>query len=241
MSKKLYIRQVNPEHQESPLMWDDAAFDGIAVYGNPRMNAHIGIPELEIISRNFDEAASDYDYYIRGRSYDTEESEESYTLPEILERYGLIKERAAYTESELNEWVSLFNLTQYHDSCDEEIFLPALQLMTGKVYNRLTIRGCCQGDWQYIVYPLDDWTMDEIRAFEAEYFNTGSEWLVDEDGEYDPESGNPGEINGVSYYLTEYDEDKIRKFFADEYRMNPADIVLYKWVGTRRVDVYAAV
>ena len=112
--------------------------------------------------------------------------------------------------------------------------------MTGKKWDYRIIRGCCQSDWNYIFYPVDEWTREQIEIFEAEYFNTGSEWIID-DGEFDPENDSPLNINGYSVYCTLWSEDGIRKEIADCEGVAPADVVLYAFEGWSRTAQYKEV
>ena len=56
--------------------------------------------------------------------------------------------------------------------------LRALKLYTGKTWDRVTIRGTCQGDWQEVYFPVDEYSRETLQALEVEYFNTGTEWEI---------------------------------------------------------------
>lgn len=107
--------------------------------------------------------------------------------------------------------------------------------MTGERWKAFEIRGCCQSDWQRGYCP-EAWSREELEAFETEYFNTGSEWIIhDEDGE--PES--PEEINGYSVYCHGWNSDQIRKEIADAAgETDPAAVVLYEFTGWSRSPEY---
>ena len=98
-----------------------------------------------------------------------------------------------------------------------------LSIVTRKDYDYTTIRGCCQGEWNEVFYPVDEYTMDDIRTFEVYYFNTGSEWII-HDEEYEPESAE--DIEGYSMYCVTCD---IRKEIAEAEGVNPDDVVLYEY------------
>lgn len=53
---KIYARQIAPEHQESPLFYDDMFPDNIIVSGNRNYKART-IPAFDQINRYFDEMA----------------------------------------------------------------------------------------------------------------------------------------------------------------------------------------
>ena len=82
--------------------------------------------------------------------------------------------------------------------------------------------------------------LESLEAFEIEYFNTGTEWIID-DGEFDPENDSPLNINGCSVYCTSGSEEGIRKEIADAEGFDPADVVLYAFEGWSRTAQYEEV
>lgn len=124
-------------------------------------------------------------------------------------------------------------------SREYEILCKVLSIVTGKKWDHRMISGCCQGDWNYIFYPVDEWTREQIEVFETEYFNTGTEWIVhDEDA--DPES--PEEISGFSIYCVSWNTEGIKKEIAGAVPDgDPADVVLYEFAGYSRTAVYREV
>ena len=50
----------------------------------------------------------------------------------------------------------------------------------GEEYRVKMLSGCCQGDWQYIVYPIS--FEDSIKYIECEYFNLCDEWCCVPEG-----------------------------------------------------------
>lgn len=80
---------------------------------------------------------------------------------------------------------------------------PENIVVTGQPWKWSIIRGCCQSDWQEVFYPVNEWGREALTAFEVEYFNTGSEWIVHE-GEFNPEQNGPEDIEGHSIYCTSY-------------------------------------
>ena len=111
----------------------------------------------------------------------------------------------------------------------EKRVLRALHIVTGKRYDVRTIRGCCQGDWQNVYFPVDDYTPAALDILEADYFNTGSEWIVDPDGE------------SVSVYAYSWNIDGIRAELADAISEEPENIVLQAFTGWSKTAVYAEV
>lgn len=156
---KIYAKQVPPEHQESPLEWNDWP-ENVAVFGNRHYNAH-----------TFDAL----------------------------------------------------------DNGDEKPLLcEGLELLTGRKYRYRTIHGCSQGDWQEIIYPAE-YGRNWFDAFETEYFNTGTEWTVDPDGDC------------FSVYVISWSDDGIRREIADACGCNADDVVLLRFIGWRKTPEYEEV
>ena len=125
-----------------------------------------------------------------------------------------------------------------HSREENRILCAVLSIVTGQIWEWGIIRGCCQSDWQEIFYPAAEWNKEAITAFETEYFNTGTEWIIhDEDTE--PES--PGEISGYSVYCVGWNEDQIRKELADASGEAPENIVMYAFDGWTKTAKYKEV
>lgn len=127
----------------------------------------------------------------------------------------------SYTTPEFDAIINRFD--------GEKRILRALHLVTGKRYERRTIRGYCQGDWQTIYYPISDYSRDALDALEIEYFNLGTEWTIsDGDDEYNA-------------YCYKSGTEEIRKEIADIAEVNPADVILHQFAGWIRTANYEEV
>lgn len=111
----------------------------------------------------------------------------------------------------------------------EKRILRALHLVTGKRYEKRTIRGSCQSDWQDIYYPVDDYTRDMLDILETEYFNTGSEWIIDPDGD------------NFSVYAHGWNNELIRAELANAAGVTPEEITLLAFSGWKKTAVYEEV
>lgn len=111
----------------------------------------------------------------------------------------------------------------------EKRILRALHLVTGKRYEKRTIRGSCQGDWQEVYYPVADYTREALDILETEYFNTGTEWIIDPDGE------------NYSMYCHSWDNAGIRQEIANEAGTTPENVILQVFTGWKRTPEYAEV
>lgn len=132
-----------------------------------------------------------------------------------------------------NRWYNSHTTPEFDAIIDrfdgEKRILRALHLVTGKRYEKRTIRGSCQGDWQYVYYPVADYTREALDILETEYFNTGTEWIIDPDGD------------NVSVYAHGWNNDQIRAELAAAVGVKPEDIILQAFTGWKRTPEYTEV
>ena len=207
----IIAKQIPPEYQESPLFlggeyWPENVF----VFGNRNYNQHADTLDelrtaLENIADIFDDMRHGYGwtnnlaYAIRCEL--PNEYRREYTRPE---RLRIVELANKYSEAKSHE--------------ENDILCEALGMFTGKNWSNGTIRGCCQGDWQEIIYPAE-YGREWLEAFETEYFNTGTKWLVDPDGDC------------VSVYAHGWNDNLIRAELADAMGVNSDEITLLKFTG----------
>ena len=217
---KIYAKQVPPEYQESPLyMWEEWP-ENVFVFGNRRLNQHD--ERLEDIRRALDDLAGAWDDLTSGAPVYCNSWIEA--VNECMPR----DDGREYTRVERLKIAKLANsyCSNYADEC--KLLCAALELVTGRKYEYSQIRGCCQGDWQNIIYP-SEYGREWLERFEAEYFNTGEEWIVDPDGE------------NFSVYVTGWRDEQKRAEIADAAGCDPGDVVLYAFDGWSRTAKYSEV
>ena len=223
---KIYARQISPECQESPLFLHPDFFpDDIAVCGNRDFIAHkcAIFEQVEQVLNDGDLAdaiASDY------------------TTPEGIAAFindylpAVGREYSADDIHALEELIALYGFSVQED---REIICKVLTIMTGRRWDWLTIHGSVQDDWNYIFYPVNAWPHEAINAFEIEYFNTGSEWII-HDEETAPEG--PEDITGFAMYCLSWRDEDIQEEIAQATGARPEDVILYAFKGWRRVPEY---
>lgn len=233
---KVYAKQINPSYQESPLMIFDEWPEDLIVTGNRDYQSHT-IPEYNRVKEYFDDMTSEWN---QNGMYGSEK----YSLKEILHDYGFERnDGKPWTTKQRHEWKLLME-SEYYDSRDDEIILKALELMTGAEWKSITIRGCCQGDWQNVYYRVDRRDKKSLEAFETEYFNTGSEWMIHDptlvDGIEDVPEG-PDDVSGYTMYCYSWNEDGIREEIASAAGCKPEDVTMWAWDSGSYVDNYRLV
>ena len=112
---------------------------------------------------------------------------------------------------------------------EEKRILRALHLVTGKRFKTRIIRGCSQSDWQQIYYPVDMYDNATLDILETDYFNTGTEWIIDPDGD------------AFSVYCYGWNPDQIRGEIADATGCNAQDVILYEFSGYTKTAQYQEV
>ena len=219
---RTYAKQVPPEYQESPLFMFDEWPENVYVFGNRSFNQHA--ERLEEIRAALQELADLWEDLTSGApQYYTSWID---TLNDILPPDAT---RSEYTRAERLELAKLAAQFEWcSNSVENSILCRVLELITGQEWTAGTIRGCCQGDWQEIIYPAE-YGREWLAAFEAEYFNTGTEWTVDPDGE------------AYSVYVTGWSDDDARREIADAAGCEPCDVILLKFTGWSRTASYEEV
>ena len=238
---KIYAKQVSPEYQESPLFLDECFPEDIILTGNRNYTSRT-TPEYDKIAANFDSMAGTWEndrffYRWNGAGYDKIPQKPDYTLQELLTEYRFTRpDGKPWTTQQRHRWRVL--MEGENGAEDESTILAALELLTEYKWESGEIRGSCQGDWQGIFYRADTWSRGGLRAFETEYFNEGSEWIV-HDENTEPES--PEDITGFSMYCTEWREEDIAAAIAEAVGGKPEDVILYAYDGETRTAKYRKV
>lgn len=213
---KIIAKQVPPEHQISPLIEFDAIPKEVFVFGNRNYIDHTSdvfnnIPYL------LDELSEELDFMREGRKQYTDFSV-------ILEAFT---GKHDYTRAERLQWIEILDRWENSDE-ENALFCDVLKLLTGDEYASATIKGCCQGDWQHVIYPAK-YGREWLNTFETEYFNLGTEWRIYE--------GDSEEYDYDLYCTT----DDPRKEIAEIANTTPDNVILYAFAGWEYTPKYEEV
>ncbi len=226
---KIYARQVPPEYQESPLYQGEWP-ENVHVFGNRHLEEHGNYNDT---ARALDQLGQDIDDIRSGCGWYTDQS-----LENILQDY--FPRKTQYTRAERLRVLDIVATFYEHRAGSYEeraAVLEIMELRDGIEYDSAEIRGCCQGEWQNVVYPAA-YGRDWLDEFETEYFNTGTEWIVDDTGDT---MTDPGDIVGWCLYAHSWDTDGIRAEIAAAVGVNPDDVVLYTFDGWTKTATYTEV
>lgn len=218
---KMYAKQVPPECQESPLFLEPEFWpENVFVFGNRDFNQHADT--LNALKTALENIVGVFDDMQTGHGWTINLAHAIHC--ELPPQY-----RREYSRPERLKLVELAQEYGFAKSWEENgILCEVLELITGISWDHGTIRGCCQGDWQEIIFPADhgrEW----LNYFETEYFNTGTEWIIDSDGD------------SISIYAHAWGNDGIKKELADAIGTEPENIILQTFSKWERTAVYVEV
>lgn len=237
-TKKIVAMQIDPEHQESPMMLY-GILGAIAVLGNARMNEHTPERcEKALAALRNDSFWADFESPERAEYADAAD-----VLSDWLPR----ENGAAYNADECRAFAERLLCGDLDDDADSLAAL--MSLIEGKPWKSRTIYGTCrQSDWNSIAYPADEWPEKELEYFESEYWNAGDEWTCYEvdsaamEG-INLESATRDELDDIDdfpvcVYTHKRDNEKIKIEIAEAFNVAPEDVVLLKFDGYVRTPRY---
>lgn len=232
---KVYARQIRPEYQESPFeLW--GCPDNIIMPGNRTYRSHnVDHPAyrhimdyLEEMIGAWEEDSTAYYTPVDGSStrFVKTTKPHSLTIAEILRDYHFEREDGKpWTNQQKHTWRMLMESDDY---TEDGAMLEAMRLITGKEWDICSINGCCQGDWAEVIFPVDEYSREDLDRLEADYFNLGTEWIIHDEREA-PET--PADVSGYSVYCYACSDDGIKKEIAAVEGVQPEDVELYFWTG----------
>lgn len=218
--KKITAYQIAPEHRTSPLEYGDI-LENVYIFGNGNFDG-IRSDEINEIRTALEDIAAEYDDVINGRLHNENlHAIIWYHLPRPsgigynrTERLQILKLAQEYNDEPHTTTTAAFRAV-----CD------ALEILHGIAFDWHMITGGYQGDWQYMICP-DEYTKDDREIIETEYFNTGDEWQIDDNGDE------------FYVYTHAWNDDGKRREIADAVGCDPCDVVLYAFDGYTQAPKY---
>lgn len=221
---KIYAKQVPPEYQESPLFMGEWP-ENVYIFGNRHFQDHGG-DVIENIKNSMYDAAEELKQLPRGGSY-----YESF-IDIISDLLPTPEHKKEYSRAERLRWREILLAFDAEKIGGITAAAAAFELITGKEYAAATIRGCCQNEWNNIIYPAE-YGREWLKEFEIEYFNMGAEWRINE--------GSPDSDESYYFYSHSWNEDGQRAEIAAAAGVDPADVVLYVFDGYAQTAQYKEV
>lgn len=233
---KYIAKQINPEYQESPMWLDFNEYENLFIV--PARNCY-GVNEKEY--NEFIEKLDNTFYHINHNGFGSMGWQyENFAECLHFELYD--GDSTEMTDELVEKWEKFFE--NYHTNLTNDI-CEALEIFTGDEWNYKEIRGACQGDWACVVYNLKYWNCEDIKNIEIEYFNLGTEWMIDENGveetELESDDFDPDNYNGCCCYVYSWNIDGQRKELADIIGCDAADVVMFAHDGCIKKSKYKIV
>lgn len=218
---KIYAVQVPPERQTSPLFLEDIP-ENVYIFGNRHFYERGAneISDIRIALYNAADFLEDLEKYGDDAFYSSFSELAFYEIPAPKNKYE-------YNAADLEQWRDVLK----KDPQDFDTIAAAISIITGREYKAAQLRGCCQREWNNILYPAD-YGREWLEEFEIEYFNTGAEWHINE--------GEPYDL-GEYFYTHAWDEEGQRAEIAAALGVDPADVVLYVFDGYEQTPKYKEV
>lgn len=209
----IYAKQVEPKYQESHVDFAYEELVGISIYGNHKLPSYRSDDFKFVI-----DLMNDYWIYDAFSTMDEDE-----LLRYFNKEFTGYRRNKPYSIEEIRE---LKNCMYYN--CD--ICKTASIILDGD-WDVVTIHGSSQSEWNKLYYdkslPIDK------RMIEKDYFNTGSEFIISDNENFDD-----------PYYMYCYGDtnDEIRKEIADDNHCDPSEIKMFVFNGyTEPVPIYKEV
>ncbi len=212
--KTIYAKQIDPNKADSPL-YDELEMvsnldllKGMAIYKHFRLSDFsdpIFVDVIDILTKNID-----IDDYVKDCMDDKKQN---------------IKQNI----KKIKELINLFGNSDCY--ADYRIICKALKLITKQEWSYITIYGKAPVDYNHFFYQKSDWTEKEIKIFEIEYFNLGSEWTIYDDDD-EP-------IDNIYCYNTELNAQEIKQEIRGALGVDDdTNIVLYAFDGYETKEKY---
>lgn len=232
---KVYAKQIDPEYQEIPLFIDGGFPDSIVAFGNRDFFSHT----TDVFDKVY--SVLEQGELAEALEYPKEWKEWYKSATEAITDYLPPENKSNYSNKDIH---TLRRLVIDYSCCacskENDIICKVISIVSGKKWDYRTIRGSCQGEWQEIFYPVDDWEEEDLKRFETEYFNEGSEWIVCE-SEFDPKTDSAIDICGYSIYCTSWSNDGIKREIASAEGVMLQDVILYTFGGYTKTPKYKEV
>ena len=165
----------------------------------------------------------------------------------IMEYIPPVKER--YTEEDIYNMCLLFTDEDTYEErhglpyayliAEENFLCEVLSIVCGEKWTWDVIRGSAQGDWNNVFYPAAAFTGKNIEQFKMLYFNEGTEWMVSDDLDEEPNSLD--EIDGMNVYCCAWDADGVKEEIADVCGVSANEVKLYAFSRWARMPFYEAI
>jgi hypothetical protein len=244
-----YAVQISPEAQEWAFDFDirdDEGFNNdFAIYGNRDFGGYK--PErIEKLIDSYERGYIEEALFDPKNSYYNEWKNSTEAMNELCPKDN----GKSWSGREIKAMRdSIKNITNrassYHN--DVDVMADLMSIITGHKWERRTISGCSQSDWNELIYDTERISKEYANIIEKAYFNECSEWMVIDD---DLNEGLSAEEVQEHYYngtcgfcgfAYDWTAEGIRKEIADMLGVKPEQVTMYRHDGYTRTSKYKLV
>lgn len=238
---KYFALQVDPEYSadafEIDILSDEYRIDYFAIYGNKRYKGHIP-DSIKALKDRLDDGTIEqalFDPRNAGGCGWYEWPNSTAAMNDICPKQN----GQAWSAREI--------ATARHalKSLDDDDFMAALLIIvTGDIWETVTIRGCCQSDWNRMLYNTSKISGKYAGIIEKAYFGMNDAWMIAD--EELPDDATPEDVksaymeSGFYLYTYEWGENEIKAEIAEHLGVDAAEITLYRHIGYTRISKYEA-
>ena len=215
--EKYIFYQTEPGYQESPFYIDSCygLIDGLMIQGNRLYRRQVFGQTFERLNESLESCICDCIDVMEG--YNTND-----TVTDILQHYF----DRRYSNKDISYIKKLFtDWDNFHQSNNE--FCEIARTITKKDIHWTTLRGCCQGDWVDVFYDAQFWSAEDLERLEIEFFNQGTEYILQDDG--------------CAYYCHGINDEDNKEELTGELGCKPEQITLFNISGYRTTPIYTEV
>jgi len=166
---------------------EDFEINGASICGNSRLMP-LNEDFIQDVLDVFDDMDSEYSYLLSNGNDDKSAYENiyqnmSFSKWDYLRNYDK-KDIDTLIKLSIEYCANSYHDTQHLSGDDCNYIISALTILTRNEYDYQSIIGYAQGNFNYIIYPVDLYSQKEIKRIECAYFGGGREFeVVDESGE----------------------------------------------------------
>lgn len=204
--KKVVAIQCDSQYTDTDIYFDFEGWDDFIIDGNSE----------------FRDFHTDYNLYDRIQRYCVEYNElqnaiadsghEYESVPYYKNATEAIEDYLGFTPTKMQ----VHKITAALEKADEKypytdfdaLTVDLLSICEKREWTTETIHGCCQGDWQTVFYPADEYSNEFVNYIESVYFNTGAEYCIIDDPELEKyaitEECTPDDFEDFDCYCNYY-------------------------------------
>lgn len=245
-----YARQIEPDLQESPLILElgpgnapatqcDELDENIAIFGNKTFKQYIPNTFQDIMDNLLERDSILVENVYRNEIPEIDKANhirEAFGIQDETVVHGIMNAlKDLWNDRTLFFKESLTENRYLNNSGINEAICRVMSIITGNPWKFKFLHGSAQSEWNVIHYDTTAWSEEAIDEIEAEYFNTGTEWIIHDT---DKPVNSASDVEGYTVYTKEVLPDKIREYLAMHIGCFQKDLVLFFFDKYLRIPTF---